>query len=325
MSSSPPAASRSSSRRTLHSLAACAKPAEYRGVIVVENGPPCRPWTGSWRSFRRGTASRYLLQRAAEQEPGAEPRPGRAAASRWSSSPTTTCCCRARRSSAYARARGGPVRRRVLRWPDSCPITKREPPPAWLVPLLPRSAAGWRMPVDRASTEIAQPEFIGPNFAAFASDILRAGGFDTRLGPGSHMASPGEDTEIQARLLAPRRSRLLLARSCDAASRPGQLVLGGRSPCTAPSGTAFTGASPRPAGRDSFPAAWLKLSGQWLNDLLRIRRWRRSQPTSRSACGPSAWPRRWHGRWQGIQLGWNWDAAGPAVAARVASDSPPGR
>src|SRR5262249_3035621 len=67
------------------------------------------------------------------------------------------------------------------------------PPPAWLLPLLPRSAAGWQLDAT-AKTPITRPEFIGPNLAAFASDVLRVGGFDTRLGPGRHRPSPGEDT-----------------------------------------------------------------------------------------------------------------------------------
>jgi hypothetical protein len=58
--------------------------------------------------------------------------------------------------------------------------------------------------------------------------------------------------------------------------------------------------------RGFFPRRWLKLWGQWLNDLVRIRRWRRAadEPQRvRAECVAA----RWRGRWQGIRWGSHWD------------------
>src|SRR3569623_2649032 len=40
------------------------------------------------------------------------------------------------------------------------------------------------------------------NWAAFAEDLVAAGGFDTRLGPGGTSGAAGQETEMQRRLLA---------------------------------------------------------------------------------------------------------------------------
>src|SRR5690606_23900835 len=92
---------------------------------------------------------------------------------------TLVAYAEAAKQAAGPRFFGGPI----------VPDYEAEPPPDWLRAFLPRSAAGWRMDGDHI-TEIHQPEFIGPNFAAFAEDLMRVGGFDTLLGPGGHMASP---------------------------------------------------------------------------------------------------------------------------------------
>jgi GT2 family glycosyltransferase len=169
---------------------------------------------------------------------------------------------------------------------------------------LPRSAAGWQLDIP-AKTPISQPEFIGPNFAAFAADIRRVGGFDTRLGPGRHMVSPGEDTEIQERLLAAgvrgyyvadapmrhfvRRGAASPEFALDRAERNG--IYWGISQARHPG---------------FFPRRWLKIHGQWLNDRWRIARWRRSTDDA-TAFRARFNAARWRGRWTGIRLGWNWD------------------
>ncbi|GEO19361.1 hypothetical protein MAE02_70570 [Microvirga aerophila] len=43
--------------------------------------------------------------------------------------------------------------------------------------------------------------FLGSNWAAFASDLRRVGGFDARFGPGSGLVRVGEEWELQSRLL----------------------------------------------------------------------------------------------------------------------------
>src|SRR5207302_9755747 len=92
---------------------------------------------------------------------------------------------------AYANAADGCCRGEFYGGPI-VPDYEGEEPPGWLLRYLPRSAAGWKLDT-AVQTPISQPEFIGPNFAAFAADVLQVGGFDTRLGPGRHMISPGED------------------------------------------------------------------------------------------------------------------------------------
>src|SRR5262249_51699166 len=152
------------------SLAACEKPGGYAGVVVAENGPRCGldAVVGDFspeHQFRYCYAelpnkSLALNRALAEMDQKTlvvftdddvqVPREtlmeyARAAAGRYS-------------GEFY----GGPI----------IPDLEGDPPLPWLIPLLPRSAAGWQMNV-AVKTEIRQPEFIGPNFAAFAGDVLR--------------------------------------------------------------------------------------------------------------------------------------------------------
>jgi GT2 family glycosyltransferase len=184
------------------------------------------------------------------------------------------------------------------------PDYEGEPPPAWLVSMLPRSAAGWRLDV-AARTQITRPEFIGPNFAAFAGDILRVGGFDTRLGPGRHMLSPGEDTEIQERLLAHGiRGYYLPDAAMHHFVRANSATVDFAVHRAERNGV-YWGIS-RARRRGFFPRRWLKTYGQWLNDRWRMARWRRSGDPGavvRAQCAEA----RWRGRWQGIRAGWNLD------------------
>jgi len=290
-------------RRTLRSLATCEKPANYAGVVVAENGPRAG-LDAVVAEFSPACRFRYryseppnkslALNRALFQIPDA--------LALFTDDdvqvPPQTLM-------AYANAAAGKQGGEFYGGPI-IPDHEGQPPPLWLVPLLPRSAGGWRMPVE-SLTEIKRPEFIGPNFAAFAADVLKVGGFDTRLGPGRHMASPGEDTEIQERLLAAgvrgyylpgaAMRHLVKAGCCNEefaihrAERNG--VYWGISQTRQPG---------------FFPRRWLKAYGQWLNDRWRVRRWRRSGDHADQAKG-ACWEARWRGRWAGIRLGWNWQAA----------------
>ncbi len=301
-------------RRTLQSLAACEKPAVYRGTIVAENGPRCgldrivaefSPLHGFTHLYSHPPNKSLALNRAVERLAGGlavftdddviVPRG------------TLAAYARVAAGKSGGEFYGGPI----------VPQYEGPPPPAWLVPLLPRSAGGWRMPVAE-KTEIQQPEFIGPNLAAFAADILRAGGFDARLGPGGHMLGPGEDTEIQARLLSrgvrgyyvPEAGMEHRVRS-GAASAPFAIHRAERN------GIYWGIAQARQRG--FFPRRWLKLRGQWINDLLRIARWRRRLGDEPRLVRAECLAARWRGRWQGIRLGWNWEAL-PDAAAAAAGD-----
>jgi GT2 family glycosyltransferase len=283
-------------RRTLASLARCDKPAGYRGVIVAENGPrsgladvvaefdPCCQFQ---HVYSEPPNKSLALNRAIE-------RLGDALIVFTDDDvqvPNATLI-------AYAQAAAGRTRGEFYGGPI-VPDYEGSPPLDWLAPFLPRSAAGWRLPVDR-KTEVSRGEFIGPNMAAFAADLLAAGGFDTSLGPGRHMRSPGEDTEIQERLLArgvrgfyvPEAAIHHFVREANAtvefalhrAERNGVYwgIREGRQP-------AF------------YPRGWLKASGQWLNDKLRIARWRRSADSLLQVKADYV-EARWRGRWDGIRL-----------------------
>jgi GT2 family glycosyltransferase len=303
-------------RRTLCSLAECEKPAGFGGLIVAENGPRSglAEVVGEFGEQHR---FRYLyseppnkslaLNRALEEV--------RDALVVFTDDdvqvPAGTLVAYARGAANCSGGEfyGGPI----------IPDYEDQPPPAWLVRYLPRSAGGWRLVVT-VKTQIAQPEFIGPNFAAFAGDVLRVGGFDVRLGPGKHMASPGEDTEIQERLLSQGVRGFFLPDAAmhhfvraGAASAEFAVVRAERN------GVYWGISQARQPG--FFPSGWLKTYGQWLNDRWRIARWRRSGDQAtlvRAKCIAA----RWKGRWEGIRLGRNWNRAG--LIARLAEVKPPG-
>src|SRR5436190_2254940 len=182
-------------RRTLQSLADCDKPEGYRGVIVAENGARA----GLDRIVAQ-FAAQHCFQYFYSQPPNKSLALNRALAVLDGALVVfTDDDVQVPRETlvAYARAAAGIQSGEFYGGPILCDY-EGEPPSLGLLPLLPRSAAGWKLDV-ASKAPIEQPEFIGPNFCAFASDILRVGGYDIRLGPGRHMLSPGEDTEIQER------------------------------------------------------------------------------------------------------------------------------
>jgi glycosyltransferase involved in cell wall biosynthesis len=78
------------------------------------------------------------------------------------------------------------------------PDWEREPP-EWLMRYLPPSAKGWYHGNEERYFD--EPYFIGSNWAAFGADILRVGGYDERIGPGSRSGAIGDEMELQQRLL----------------------------------------------------------------------------------------------------------------------------
>jgi glycosyltransferase involved in cell wall biosynthesis len=302
--------------RTLQSLAACDKPEGYAGVIVAENGPRAGleaivaqfpPQHRFQYRYSQPPNKSLALNRALEELQGAlvvftdddvqVPRETLVAYARVAAG-----CC-------GGEFYGGPI----------VPDYEGDPPPAWLAPMLPRSAAGWKLDViDK--TPIAQPEFIGPNFAAFAADILNVGGYDTRLGPGRQMLSPGEDTEIQERLLAHGVSGYYVPGAAICHLVRADAVTVDFAVHRAERNGMYWGIS-QARRRGFFPHRWLKVYGQWLNDRWRISRWLRlgdELAVVRASCLEA----RWRGRWQGIRAGWKWDAGGPNCT-HVSSHRPP--
>jgi GT2 family glycosyltransferase len=294
-------------RRTLASIAACEKPATYSGTIVVENGPragldrivaefspelrfaywysePANKSLALNRALATVAGSLVVFTDDDVQVPG----------------DTLLAYARAAVGISGGEFYGGPI----------VPQYEAEPPPNWLRPLLPRSAAGWRLDV-ATKTAIRQPEFIGPNMAAFANDVLRVGGFDTRLGPGRQMQSPGEDTEIQVRLLANGvRGYYLPDAPIQHWVRAG--ACGVEFAITRAERNGIYWGISQGQRPNCYPRQWMKTLGQWLNDRWRIRRWRRSADEMRQV--RSKWlEARWRGRWQGLKLAREWQLSGSVI------------
>ncbi|MEM6561429.1 MAG: glycosyltransferase family 2 protein [Planctomycetota bacterium] len=70
-------------------------------------------------------------------------------------------------------------------------------PPAWLESYLPVSARGW----SADSEELTSPCFLGFNWAAWADDLRRVGGFDETVGPGRDTVSNVGDEMIAQQAL----------------------------------------------------------------------------------------------------------------------------
>lgn len=184
-------------RRTLDSVAACARPAGYAGCVVVENGPPA--------------GAEAVVRAAAEAHPEAGLRyvhverankshalnvaladvPDEALAVFFDDdvrvSPGVL--------EAYARAAegygGGGA---YFGGPFACDY--EVPPADWERALLPISAQGMRFDADWV------PDFfLGFNWAAFAGDLRAAGGFDPNHGPGSPTGATGQESTMQKALL----------------------------------------------------------------------------------------------------------------------------
>lgn len=80
---------------------------------------------------------------------------------------------------------GGPVR-----------VDREQAPPDWMTPFLPLSAKGY----DMTGTRMGKG-YLGFNWAAFAGDIKRLGGFDVRFGPGSAAGTLGDEIDMQNRMV----------------------------------------------------------------------------------------------------------------------------
>lgn len=79
---------------------------------------------------------------------------------------------------------GGPVK-----------VDREEDPPAWMESLLPYSARGYDLKNERMKSG-----YLGFNWAAFAEDIKKLGGFDPRFGPGSTTGASGQESDMQIRM-----------------------------------------------------------------------------------------------------------------------------
>ena len=180
--------------RTLTSLAQCRRPAGFAGTLVVENGT-----RGDTERVVREAAgwleARYLFEPA-----GNKCRALNAALAQIDDGLVIFLDDDVRLTpevlESYATAAsaagtgcffGGPVE------PDY-----EAAPPEWLTAFLPPSARHWCPDEAQLTTK---PFFLGFNWAAFAGDLRRGGGFDERLGPGTAVGI-GDESDLQRRLAA---------------------------------------------------------------------------------------------------------------------------
>jgi glycosyltransferase involved in cell wall biosynthesis len=294
-------------RRTLRSLAECEKPAGFTGVVVIENGKRAG-LAQVVEEFGPGHHIRYLYSEPANKslalnEALQEIQSGLCVFTDDDvlvPRGTLLAYARVAADCRWGKFFGGPI----------VPEYESDPPAQSLRPYLPRSAAGWQLET-QTITEIHQPEFIGPNFAAFAEDLLRVGRFDTRLGPGQQMASPGEDTEVQGRLLANGvRGFYVPDAGIQHFVRSGSTSLEFAVHRAERNGIYWGIEHARTRG--FFPRGVMKMVGQWLNDRWRIRRWSKSADAGTRARAAFV-AARWRGRWEGIRIGRSWGAAPATV------------
>lgn len=82
-------------------------------------------------------------------------------------------------------------------WGGPLLVDYEQPPLPYIRRYLPRSARGW------ALKEGEKPDwFLGANWAVRVEHLHKVGGFDVAFGPGSKMATRGQETEMQRRLMS---------------------------------------------------------------------------------------------------------------------------
>jgi len=76
-----------------------------------------------------------------------------------------------------------------------------EVPVSHVESLLPISARGWDLGLEADGVAIDRPRFLGCNWAAWAEDVVRLGGFNELCGPGAATGATGQETDMQTRML----------------------------------------------------------------------------------------------------------------------------
>lgn len=184
-------------RRTLESLSACALPAGYREAVVVENGSR----DGAEAVVKELAAAHPALRlRYLHVEWGNKSHALNEALETVGGGLVVFFDDDVRLDpgvlAAYAEAAegydggaffGGTVR-----------IDYEEEPPEWLIPYMPYSARGFEL---ESTDRPGWGEYLGLNWAAFAEDVRKAGGFDPAFGPGSPTGATGQETRMQSQLL----------------------------------------------------------------------------------------------------------------------------
>ncbi|MDX1948675.1 MAG: glycosyltransferase [Pirellulaceae bacterium] len=286
-------------KRTLDSLAQCARPAQFTGTLVVENGPPCGI-EAICRARPRAEQVRYLYVPDGNKSHALNVALTQVDGLIFFTDDDVRFDPQILQ--AYARGSWGVASGEIYSGPLHADY-EAEPPPAWMRAYLPKSAIGWKMEATE-KTRIKRT-MLGPNWAAFASDLRAIGGFEPRVGPGAPTRSTGQETEAQRRLYRRgvkgyyipdaiawhfvRAKCLTHEWIVDRGFRHG-LEWGLRY-----------GRDPK-FGRVHEAYAWLRYQRRrWMSSLMRAvggERWKLAADYSES---------RWRGRWEGIALGRRWD------------------
>lgn len=182
--------------KTLTSLSACRLPAIYRETIVVENGAR-QEADKIAGTFKENLNLRYIYL----------PEGNKSNALNTVLKMAENCLIFFADDDvrfdpavleAYAEAAvgkesgefyGGPVEVDYVRKPED-----------WIVEFLPFSAVGWSLG-DEPQYVKKGNLFLGFNWAAYANDLIKLGGFSVNHGPGSKTKAVGQETEMQSRLL----------------------------------------------------------------------------------------------------------------------------
>src|SRR5262245_34351255 len=168
-------------KRTLDSLAAAAKPASYHGALIVENGRRCgveeivrgyaRDLRFHYAYVHEANKSHALNVGLAQLDDGLvfmtddDVRLDPQVLMAYDEA------ARGRNRGAYY---GGPV----------LVDAEHGRPPHWMRRFYSLTIAEpWTLPCPAQCT-LGNQTFMGTNWAAFAQDLIEAGGFDSRLGPG---------------------------------------------------------------------------------------------------------------------------------------------
>jgi glycosyltransferase involved in cell wall biosynthesis len=286
--------------RTLASIAACSRPDAYAGIVVAENGP-ASGIEGIVRKLPADAEARYVYVPQANKSHALN-----VALTEIDDGLIVFTDDDAQADQnwllAYARGSAGISRGEYYGGP-LLPEFEREPP-MWMRPLLPNHMLGWKLNGTNSKSPQSRT-FIGPNWAAFRSDLLNIGGFEPRLGPGGTTGGAGQDTDAQQRLRRAgvqgyylpdaKVSHLLRAEYLEAAwilKRAFRQGLGwgirlGRSGGLVPLKVAL---------------AWARrMQSRAKARLLR----RRDDAASRLIADYEE--TKWRGRWEGIAIGRNWD------------------
>lgn len=182
--------------RTLTSLMACDQPANLKEVVIAENGPDARG-PEIVEGFRDLLPVRYQY---------------------------TEPACKSHALNVFLESTSNEF---VIFFDDDIRIHKRtlmayneafrgrtsgvffggrvlcdyegEAPEPWLLGFFPPSGKGWDL--GDSPLLLDGPYALGCNWGAFATDLKRVGGFDTRFGPDRNAIATGQDTQMQVELM----------------------------------------------------------------------------------------------------------------------------